>query len=214
MSNCNQLKTRILDISYKHGLSHLSATLTSVEIIHHLFRHSDPDDFILSCGHAGLALYVCLEDYYGKELCDAEEMLLTHGIHPNRDPGRHCIASSGSLGHGVGISIGLAISNPHRSFHCLVSDGECDEGSTWEAIRVANRLDLDNLTIDINFNGNSAYSSTYIGNLPVYENCEVHDTTVNYALLTEGMPQLHGYSGHYHILNGSEHSRLVERLRV
>ena len=79
----NDLQKRILDISYKHKLSHLSSNLTAVGIIDEIYcLRKDNDPFILSSGHAGLALYVVLEKYYG---LDAEKLFKKHGVHPNRD---------------------------------------------------------------------------------------------------------------------------------
>ena len=77
------LKKRILEIAYKHKLSHLGSYLSAVGIINEIYKFKKPEDiFILSSGHAALALYVVLEKYEGK---NAEELFLKHGGHPHRD---------------------------------------------------------------------------------------------------------------------------------
>ena len=69
-----ELKQRIVDIAYKHKLGHLGSYLSSVDIIDKIFQKKQPEDiFILSSGHASLAMYVCLEKYYG---IDAEMLFL------------------------------------------------------------------------------------------------------------------------------------------
>ena len=65
---------------------------------------------MLSSGHAGLALYVVLEHFYG---IDAEHLLKTHGIHPERDLENFIDVSTGSLGLGITIATGIALSNPN-----------------------------------------------------------------------------------------------------
>ena len=79
----NLLKSRIFEISYKNKISHLSSNISSVDIIDEIFSIKKNEDiFILSNGHAGLALYVVLEKYYG---INAEELYQKHGVHPHRD---------------------------------------------------------------------------------------------------------------------------------
>ena len=77
------LKKRIAEIAYKHKLSHLGSYFSSLEIIEEIYKEKSEDDiFILSSGHAALALYVVMEKYEGT---NAEEMFLKHGGHPHRD---------------------------------------------------------------------------------------------------------------------------------
>lgn len=152
----NELYKRIIDISYKYKLSHISSCLTSVEIIDKIYsvkKHDEP--FILSNGHAALALYVILEKYYFK---DAEALYLKHGTHPNRDLDDKIYASTGSLGHGIGIAVGMAIADKTKNVYVLLSDGECTEGSVWEALRIAGEQRLENLRVTVNANGHGAYS--------------------------------------------------------
>jgi transketolase len=151
----NELHSRILSISKQYGLSHIGSNLTSVGIIDEIYRTKQFDEpFILSCGHAGLALYVVLEKYCG---VDAEQLFIVHGTHPDRDIENKIYCSTGSLGHGIGIALGMALSDRTKNVYCLISDGECFEGSIWEVAHVIHRYNVTNLKVYLNFNGLSAY---------------------------------------------------------
>src|SRR3990167_2652455 len=153
------LKRRIIDISLKKKLSHLGSCLTAVDIIKEIYdKKKENEPFILSSGHAGLALYVVLEKVYGY---NAELLFQTHGVHPNRDVDHNIYCSTGSLGHGVSIAVGAALANKLRNVYCLISDGECMEGSVWEALRIQRELKLDNLKVYLNYNGWGAYQEIY-----------------------------------------------------
>jgi transketolase N-terminal domain/subunit len=94
----NKLNERILEISIKHKLSHLGSCFTALPIIYEIFLEKQATDkFVLSSGHAGLALYVVLEHFYGVA---AEHLLETYGIHPERDLENFIDVSTGSLGLG------------------------------------------------------------------------------------------------------------------
>lgn len=151
----NKLNQRILDISIKHKLSHLGSCFTALPIILEIFEKKNPEDkFVLSSGHAGLAYYVVLEHFYG---IDAEHLLETHGIHPERDIENFIDVSTGSLGLGITIATGLAVSQPKNKIYCLISDGECAEGSVWESLKFIEEYHLNNIEIYVNINGWSAY---------------------------------------------------------
>lgn len=119
----------------------------------------DRDRFILSKGHACAAYYVVLaevgffpidwlETFYQNGSC-----LPGHATHTNA-PGVE--VSTGSLGHGLSIATGMALAakrdgKSYRVF-CLLSDGECDEGSTWEPILFSSQHGLDNLIAIVDYN--------------------------------------------------------------
>ncbi len=159
----NELEKRIIDISYKKHLSHIGSCLVAVNVINTIFQvKTSRDPFILSNGHAGLALYVVLEKYgYG----NAEELFDKHGVHPNRDVEHHIFASAGSLGHGIGIALGLALADKSRPVYVLLSDGECAEGSVWEALRLAGDLRIENFRVAVVANGWGAYGQIDINDL-------------------------------------------------
>ena len=79
----NKIQQRIIDITYNEKLSHLSSTLSAAPIIEEIYNEKKDDEvFILSNGHAGLALYCVLEEKYG---IDPVMLLHKHGIHPGKD---------------------------------------------------------------------------------------------------------------------------------
>jgi transketolase N-terminal domain/subunit len=152
----NILHERIFEISKKHHLSHIGSNLTAVNIIDDIYQKKEEEEpFILSCGHAGLALYVVLEKYYG---FDAEQLFLKHGTHPHRDLGDKIHCSTGSLGMGIGVAVGMALANRSKNVYCLISDGEAFEGAIWEAANVIHRYNITNLKITCNWNWYSAYA--------------------------------------------------------
>jgi transketolase len=150
-----KLEKRIMDITYQEGLSHLSSTLSALPIIEEIYKEKKDDEvFILSNGHAGLALYVVLEDLYG---IDATMLLHKHGIHPGKDLENKLYCSTGSLGSGLPIAVGHALADRTKNVYCMISDGEAAEGSIWESLRFIKESKLDNLKIYVNINGMSAY---------------------------------------------------------
>lgn len=151
----NKLERRILEISHKLKLSHIGSCLSVVNVIDQIYGMKKKDEpFILSNGHAALALYCVLEKYEGQ---DAEALFHKHGVHPNRDPEAGIWASAGSLGHGLGIALGYAFSNKDRTVYVTISDGEAAEGSIWEALAVGRKYQLENLRIALIANGWGAY---------------------------------------------------------
>lgn len=151
----NPLQKRVLDISYQLHLSHLSSCLNAVTIIDKIYASKkDNEPFILSQGHAALALYVVLEKYYG---FDAIALFKKHGTHPNRCMEDKIWCSTGSLGQGVTVAVGMAIADKTRDVYVLMSDGELSEGSCWEALSIAGELKLENLKVSVVANGYSAY---------------------------------------------------------
>ena len=151
----NDVERRVVDISYKEKIGHLSSNLNAVNIIEEVYKNKKQDEpFILSSGHAALALYVVLEKYEGQ---DAEKLFHKHGVHPHRDSGSGIFCSTGSLGMGLTVATGYALANRDRKVHCLISDGECGEGSIWEALRFIYEAKLDNLEVYVNVNGMIAY---------------------------------------------------------
>jgi transketolase len=152
------------------GGSHIGSTFSCADILSVLYsgvlrvdpanpRWPDRDRFVLSKGHAGAALYAVLAE---KGFFPAERLgthykdgsdLCGHVSHKGI-PGVEI--STGSLGHGLSIAAGMAYGarldeRPHRIF-ALLSDGECDEGSTWEAILFAAHHGLDNLVAIVDYN--------------------------------------------------------------
>lgn len=162
-ANIEKLNKRLLQISVDHKLSHLGSCFTALPIIYEIYNNKKPEDrFVLSSGHAGLALYVVLEHFYG---VDAEYLLEKHGIHPERDLENYIDVSTGSLGLGITIASGMAVANPNINVYCLISDGESAEGSVWEALRFIDENNTSNLKVYVNINGWAAYKKVDIDKL-------------------------------------------------
>jgi transketolase len=196
------LKKRLMDLSFEHKLSHLGSCLTSLPIIQEIYEAKDDDEvFILSNGHAGLAQYVVLEDLYG---FDAEGLLEKHGIHPGRDPERKIFCSTGSLGSGLPISVGYALASREKNVYCLISDGECAEGSIWESLRFVKEKNISNLKIYVNVNGFSAtegIDTDYLRRrlLAFLPSIEIRETDSN------GYDFLDGVLGHYYVMEEEDY---------
>lgn len=154
----NKLEKRILDISYKKKLSHIGSCLTAIRLIDHIYLVKRLEDsFVLDSGHAALALYVVLEKFH---FLDAEKLFDKHGVHPNRAKEDLIDVSTGSLGQGLPIAVGMALADPKHDVYVLTSDGAMNEGSNWEALRIAGEKRIENLRITVNANGWTAYDKS------------------------------------------------------
>jgi transketolase len=158
------LRARILLSAYSSQEGHVPSALSIIEPILAVFEEWDVfpggrDSFVLSKGHGSLALYAVLEDFNLIESGQLERVgragsLL--GGHPDSTKIPGVIASTGSLGHGLPMGVGLAYSKKNfeaggRVF-VLIGDGECNEGSIWEAGLLASTHGLSNLTVWVDFN--------------------------------------------------------------
>jgi len=203
----NKLERRIIDLSYKHKLSHIGSCLSCVNTIDKIFSIKKKDEpFILSNGHAALALYVVLEAYEGK---DAEKLYLKHGTHPNRDLEDGIIASAGSLGHGIGIAVGMALANKDKKVYVMVSDGEASEGSLWESLAIARKYQIENLRVALIANGYSAYDRVDIEDLDIRINSFYPTMTIKTNMFS--YPDfLQGQAGHYVVLDKKMYKEVIK----
>jgi transketolase len=165
-----QLRIYALKMTHKAKSSHIGSSLSIADLIAVLYSdilRVDPskpawhsrDRFILSKGHACAVVYAMLaiKGFFPKEWLD------TYYSDGGRLPGHithwdipGVEASTGSLGHGLSIGCGMSLAGKtdgtsYRVF-TLLSDGECDEGSTWEAVMFAAHYRLDNLIAIIDYN--------------------------------------------------------------
>lgn len=197
----NDSEKRIIDISYRHGLTHITSCLNCVNTINHIYNiKKDEDVFIMGAGHASLALYVALEQ---RGLCDAEDMVKKHGTHAHRDPEHGIWCSNGSLGQAESIALGMAIAQPRKTVWLVTSDGACAEGSVYETLRIANKH-APNLETFIVFNGYSAYQEVSFFDLPRGNNVHIESVVMGrYPEWLRGLP------GHYLVLNAAQHAELM-----
>lgn len=168
------LRKRIVDMVREGRDGHIPSAFSILDILVALYKDFlkfDPknpqwehrDYFVLSKGHGCLALYMVLREHGFITEEDLRLFCKQGGIlgeHPDctKVPGAE--ASTGSLGHGlpfaVGIALGLQIKGMHNKVYVLVGDGECHEGTIWEAANVANNLQLGNLCVIVDWNGSAA----------------------------------------------------------
>ena len=165
-----EIRGRVVELSHRGNAPHLGSALSIVDILVALYwrvlridpagpQDPDRDRFVLSKGHATAALYATLaaRGFY------PEELLATYnqpGGKLAEQPSPGCLpgveAATGSLGHGLSIGVGMAragqiTGRPYRVF-VLLSDGECNEGTVWEAAMMAPALGLDKLVAIVDFN--------------------------------------------------------------
>lgn len=165
-----EIRRAFLKMHYEAKAGHIGSGLSGLDLLVYLHGKwlRDDDHFILSKGHGASSLYATLH-HYG-QLSDAQlatyykdgTLLPAHPA-PRALPG--VPAATGSLGHGLPIAAGLCYAN--RYLHqnavrtvCLLSDGECDEGSVWEAALFAAHHRLGNLTVIIDANGLQGFGHT------------------------------------------------------
>jgi len=174
MINSKDLAKRIrihaLNMTSLGGSSHIGSVLSMVDILAVLFgkfmkinpkMSDDPkrDRFILSKGHAGAGIYATLAElgFISKDLLKEHyqngSLLSGHVSHKGING---IDVSTGSLGHGISIGAGMALGQKKLNYKAktfvIISDGECDEGSIWEAILFAGHHKLNNLVVIIDYN--------------------------------------------------------------
>jgi transketolase len=204
-----KLKKRILEIAYKHKLSHLGSYLSTVDILDDIFKNKNSEDIvILSSGHAALALYCVIEKYHG---INAEDLFLKHGGHPHLDEENYLYCSTGSLGLGITVAVGRALANKNRKVYVVISDGESAEGSVWESLRFIHEHKISNIDINVNINGVAAYDFVDVDYLETrlkafLPNINIHHTTV------EQFPFLKGLEAHYKVMSENDYKQAIEML--
>jgi transketolase len=166
----SRARERLLKMHYESGVGHIGGNLSALDCLMVLFSETmtDNDRFILSKGHSAGALYVSL--WAAGKLSD-EQLKTFHkdGTLLSGHPPSHGIDdilfATGSLGHGLSLSCGLALARKLKKdvdshVYCVTSDGEWQEGSTWEALIFAQHHRLGNLSVLIDVNGLQGFGST------------------------------------------------------
>ena len=179
--NTKNLATKVrvhaLYMTHRANASHVGTCFSTADILAVLYSGvlrvdpsrpdwPDRDRFVLSKGHAAAAVYAVLAEcgFFSIEwldtFCQDGSKLAGHITH-HGVPGVE--VSTGSLGHGLSIGCGIALAGkrdrrPYRVF-VMLSDGECDEGSTWEAVLFAPHHRLDNLVAIVDYNKIQAFGT-------------------------------------------------------
>lgn len=165
----HSIRIHALQMTSLGGGAHIGAIFSCADILAVLYsgilnvdpsapKNADRDRFVLSKGHAGGGLYAALAERgffpVAKLLTHYQDGSDLSGHVSHKLPGVD--VSTGALGHGLSIAAGMAYAGKlksvsHRVF-CLLSDGECDEGSTWEAVLFAAHHGLSNLVVIVDYN--------------------------------------------------------------
>ncbi|MBM86626.1 MAG: transketolase [Rhodospirillaceae bacterium] len=153
------------------GAGHYSSTFSCAELLASLYYDQmrieptqpgwpERDRFVMSKGHAAIGLYPVLADlgYYDPSELDTYTRLGSNfGDHPDMKKGRGLDFSSGSLGHGLSVGVGMALAGRMQSHdfrtYVMLGDGELSEGQIWEAVNSAGHFKLRNLVVLVDVNG-------------------------------------------------------------
>jgi transketolase len=172
-----KVRRRVLGMIHASGAAHVGTSLSEVELLVALYfralridpkKPKDPgrDRFILSKGHGCAGLYATLVERGFADAAILDGFCKDGGAlwgHSTRNTMPGIEVSTGSLGHGLPLGVGVAIAAkadhlPHRIF-VLLGDGECDEGSVWEAALFAGHRKLDNIVAIVDYNKVQSFGS-------------------------------------------------------
>lgn len=172
----SNLRKTVLDMAYSGSTVHVPCAFSIIEICSVLYGNimnlgkavNDPnrDYMVLSKGHGVMALYACFKELGWLYETDIKNYFKDgtklKGLSDCHVPGLE--ATSGSLGHGLSVAVGLALGlkfkKSSQKVYCIVGDGESNEGTIWEALLFASHWHLDNLVVIFDCNGFQAMGTT------------------------------------------------------
>lgn len=175
------IRRHIITMSARANASHVGSALSPVEIITALYFHAmrvnpkkpdweNRDRFILSKGHGGAVLYAALAERgiipraLLNTFCFDASLLPTHPVAACVSGVTGVETTTGSLGHGLAVGVGIALAGIHdkKSYttYVMLSDGECDEGSVWESVLYAGAKKIDNLIAFVDYNKIQSFGRT------------------------------------------------------
>ena len=169
VSDVRVARQRLLKMHYESGVGHIGGDLSSLDAMLVVFHEylDEEDKFVLSKGHSAGALYTTL---WSLGRLDDHDLESFHGDgtllagHPPAAGIPEIPFATGSLGHGLSLAAGTALAfrlkGSDARVVCLTSDGEWQEGSTWEGLVFATHHQLNNLTILVDHNGLQGFGST------------------------------------------------------
>ena len=170
LETARTIRHSIIDTTMKAGGAHVGGGMSALDIMVMLYfkymnvdpaepENPDRDRFVLSKGHSAIGYVPVLAEkgFFDKELLNSfNKFKSPFGMHPDGNKIAGCDASTGSLGHGLPMSVGMAlgakIQKKHYYTYCIVGDGELNEGSNWEAAMTAAHYKLDNLIVFVDRN--------------------------------------------------------------
>jgi len=149
-SRSKQVRRDAITLSKANGGYHYGGSFSCAEILINLWDHllTDSDRFVLSKGHGCWVYYVILRELGFNPTLEG---------HPHYEPEEGIFCTAGSMGHGLPVSMGMALArrlgNQTGKVFVLMGDGECQEGTTWESLLIAGQLKLNNLVAIVDNNG-------------------------------------------------------------
>jgi len=170
LETAKKIRHSIIDTTLKAGGAHVGGGLSALDIMVVLYfkymrinpedsENPDRDRFVLSKGHGAIGFIPVLAErgFFEKKLLDSfNKFKSPFGMHPDGNKITGCDASTGSLGHGLPMSVGMALGAKvqKKDFYtyCIVGDGELNEGSNWEAAMTAAHHKVDNLLLFVDKN--------------------------------------------------------------
>jgi len=167
-NDLHEARELLLEIHKEANVGHLGGNLSVIDLIYLLHAEyiRSQDTFILSKGHSAGALYTVMSLM---NMITRDELRTFHknntrlSGHPPTNSFKNIPFATGSLGHGLSIAAGTALeakfNKPTKKVFCITSDGEWQEGSTWEALWFSRHHGLDNLTVLIDANGLQGFGS-------------------------------------------------------
>ncbi|MCL2509044.1 MAG: transketolase [Oscillospiraceae bacterium] len=174
----HELRRLCLDTTFWAGSGHIGGGMSAMDVMTVLYHKylnikkddpnwADRDRFVLSKGHAGVAYAPLLCDFGYNDMEQLKTFNLTNskmGIHLDANKVVGVDASTGSLGHGMPIAVGMAFAakvlGKDYMTYCLTGDGELDEGSNWEAAMTINHFNVNNLVTIVDRNHNMIDGNT------------------------------------------------------
>jgi len=166
-ARCKSYRRRILDMSQNVSALHIGGAFSCTEIVDCVYNDlmrpgikdgKSPDTFLMSKGHGCMIQYVILEDHGVLSKADLDAYCTPNGrLGTHHDYGNPGIeASTGALGHGLSMVVGMALAERGRGtggiIYTVLSDGEVQEGSTWEAVLMGSSLNLTNIVAFVDNN--------------------------------------------------------------
>ena len=156
MRTPEEIRRDTFELALETRCPHIAPSLSTVEILLAAYGRMTKDDkFILSKGHGCIAWYVLLRDL-------GKNPPLKH--HPDIDVANGVECTTGSLGHGLPMAVGMALAKELKGepgiVYVLMGDGECQEGSVWESAMIASKYGLDRLCVIVDRNGLQCLDTT------------------------------------------------------
>jgi len=187
-----EIRKKFIDLLMKEKEGHPGGSLSEIEILIALFNiiMKKEDKFILSKGHSCYPLYLLLQEKgFNPKIKPHPDIDLENGIY----------CTSGSLGHGFPMALGMALARKLKGkqgkIFVLIGDGECQEGTTWESALIASHHNLNNLVVIVDNNKLQAL-----------------DKINNIISLGNLKEKFQSFSFHVEEINGHSFSELIESL--